>query len=160
MKHLPGFLVRVSCSALGLLAAAAYAETLAVNSPDIASGGGASSGSGPAGAFSLTSSIAQVDAAPVSTGGPYQLRGGFFAHYEALQVAGAPKLRLRPGPPNGIEVVWASSTSTSWVLQYNISNLASNGWTDVPQTPVVEGEDQVLSFDTPSTRIFFRLRKR
>jgi hypothetical protein len=144
-----------------LLSAQVQAAQVALPSAAVSSGGGLSEGMGAEGSYSLLGSVAAPAAAPLAAGGVFELRGGFFAHFNALQQAGAPRLRLRAGNPVGIEAVWPASTSSAWVLQYNATNnLAPGGWVDVTQPPHLDGEDQFHAFESLGIQVFFRLRRR
>ena len=136
-----------------LTAITAHAQSYSITSRAIASGGGTSSG----GPYAVTGAIAQHAASAASTGGSYSLSGGFFAQYMALQQSGAPHLIIR-GVGANVQVVWGSNVP-GWVLQSNVTDLASASWADVVGTPTVSGPEQFLQFAAGSGRVFFRLRK-
>jgi hypothetical protein len=137
----------------------ASGQNYSITSAKIAGGGGASSGTGAAGNFSVTGAIGQPDASAASSGGAYSISGGFFAQYMALQQTGAPKLIIRPGTGATVQVVWGANVP-SWVLQTNSTGLAPESWVDVIGAPTVNGAEQFHQFSTGGGgRVFFRLRK-
>lgn len=121
----------------------AHAQSYSIASHTIA-GGGSSSGTGVAGDFAVTGSIAQPEASAASTGGSYSVSGGFFSQYIALQQAGAPPLVVRQSGGN-VELVWGANVP---------------GWADVVEAPTVNGAEQSHAFAAGSGRAFFRLRLR
>ncbi len=150
MRHL------ILCLALPLLCSVtSHAQSYAITGT-VSGGGGVSSGTGAAGTFSVTSTIAQ-QAWNASTGSPYAVSGGFFSQYEALQTLGAPPLVIRRNGTN-VELVWGSNVP-GWVLQWNSGDLAPASWLDVVGTPSVNGTEQFIQFAAGSGRVFFRLRK-
>ena len=136
----------------------ARAQSYSITSHTIAGGGGTSSGTGTAGDFAVTGSIAQAEASVFSAGGSYSVSGGFFSQYIALQQAGAPRLTVRQSGGN-VELVWGSNVP-GWVLQTNVTNLSPAGWVDVVAAPAVDGAEQYHAFTASGGRAFFRLRLR
>lgn len=136
----------------------AHAQSYSITSATIINGGGGgpSSGTGVAGSFSVTGTLAQSDAHAASTGGSYSISGGFWSQYIALQTLGAPRLTIRPVGAN-IEVVWGSSVP-GWVLQQNAFDLAPANWVDVAGAPTVSGLEQYHAFPASGVRVFYRLR--
>ena len=141
---------------LGLGGLLASAQSYSIPSSKIASGGGKSTGTGPAGQFAVTGAIGQPDAHTASTGGTYRLSGGFFSQFMALQTHGGPRLVVRRNGLN-VEVAWPASVP-GWVLQVNTADLNNAAWSDVAGAPTVSGPDQFHSFPMGSGRVFFRLR--
>jgi hypothetical protein len=112
-------------------------------------GGGTSSGGG----YTLTGTIGQHDAAPASgaPGTDYRMEPGFWA--AVLPVPGAPELRMRLSGDNAI-LWWPSGTGH--VLQQSTDLVH---WEDVPETPVVSGQDlTVIQPAGEDVRRFYRLR--
>lgn len=151
MKHLPCILL-----ALVLGASVTRAQSYSITSGKITGGGGVSSGTGPAGTFAMTGTIAQPEAHPASTGGTYSLSGGFFSQYIAVQRLGAPRLIIRPNGAN-VELVWASNVP-GWVLQTNTADLNSASWADVAGAPSLSEPEQYHTFPMGPGRVFYRLR--
>jgi hypothetical protein len=135
-----------------------HAQSYSITSHSIAGGGGTSSGTGVAGDFAVTGSIAQPEASAASTGGSYSVSGGFFSQYIALQQAGAPPLVVRQSGGN-VELVWGANVP-GWVLQTNVTDLSPAGWADVVAAPTVNGAEQSHAFTASGGRAFFRLRLR
>ena len=120
-----------------LLPLASSAQNYAIDWYKVAGGGGASAG----GAYSVTGTIGQSDAGAMS-GGTYSLTGGFWAFY-AVQMAGAPTLRIFLTTTNTAVVAWPSP-SVGYALQSN-TNLATTAWLGVTNTVTgVGGENQVI----------------
>lgn len=139
-----------------LSAAVTQAQSYALASGAVTGGGGVSSGTGAAGSFSLTGTLAQ-QAWGAATGGAFSVSGGFLSQYYALQTAGAPPLTIRRNGGN-LELVWGANVP-GWVLQWNGGDLAPANWTDVAGAPVVNGAEQFHTFAVGSGPVFYRLRK-
>lgn len=85
-------------------------------------GGGTSTG----GVYSVSGTIGQHDAGPTMTNAQYSLTGGFWALPQAVQVEGAPTLKIVPGTPGNAVISW-TPPSTNWVLQENL-NFGTTNW--------------------------------
>ncbi len=129
------------------------AQNYSITSQVIAGGGGTSNG----GQYALTGAIAQREASPAATGGPYSISVGFLGQYMALQQIGAPNLTIR-GVGANLQVVWGSNVP-GWVLQANSAGLTPANWLDVVGTPTMSGSEQFHQFAASGGRVFFRLRK-
>jgi hypothetical protein len=134
-----------------LLAAIPASAQYTIDWSTLDGGGGQSSG----GAYTLTGTIGQPDAA-TSSGGSYTLHGGFWSAFAVVPTEDAPSLRIIRSGPN-VVLAWPNP-STSYQLQETLS-LSSPNWTDVNAAPgVVGNERQVNQTLNPGPR-FYRLRK-
>jgi hypothetical protein len=139
-------------SSLLLLAMAlpAYAQ-YEITSWTIDAGGGQSTGS----VYAVTGTIGQPDAG-THTGGSYTFIGGFWSFATVIQSEEVPLLRITHANAQVI-LAWPNA-STGYQLQLSPS-LSAPLWADVPQAPVIVGEEkQVTLLAEPGLR-FFRLRK-
>jgi len=137
---------------LSAVAAAVLAQNFAIPSFTVDGGGGTSSG----GTFSVSGTIGQPDAAPVSAGGTFAVTGGFWSALQLVQTPEAPVLAFR-GTGGTVQVFWPAN-APGWILQTSPS-MAAGTWTDVSGAPAVSGPDQFHSFViTGTARLFFRLR--
>ena len=124
-----------------------------MNWSTIDGGGGPSSG----GSFSLNGTIGQPDASAPMSGGAFTISGGFWPGVTDIR----PSLSIRHGTGNTVILSWLNP-STGYVLQQT-TQLASPPsaivWTDVAQTPVVNGANKEVTLPaTGQFRMFFRLR--
>ena len=139
--------------ALALAATAAFAAGPTIDWWTIDGGGGTSTGGG----FAVSGTIGQPDAGPVLSGGTFQLTGGFWAAWEAVQVAGAPRLSIRASGANVI-LSWPVA-ETGWTLHRSPS-LAVASWTPVTQPTVDTATEHTVTVPrTGSAPLFFRLQK-
>ena len=135
---------------LWLSAAAARAQSYAVDWFTIDGGGGSSSG----GVYALSGTIGQPDAGTLS-GGTYTLEGGFWGIVTAVQTSGTPLLRVDLTSTNTVLIAWPAP-SIGFSLQEN-SDLNTAAWTGVTNVPtVVDRENQVIISPLESSR-FYRL---
>ena len=135
---------------LWLSAAAARAQSYAVDWFTIDGGGGSSSG----GVYALSGTIGQPDAGTLC-GGTYMLEGGFWGIVTAVQTPGTPLLRVDLTSTNTVLIAWPAP-SIGFSLQAN-SDLNTAAWTGVTNIPtVVDGENQVIISPLESSR-FYRL---
>src|SRR5689334_23427049 len=106
----------ISVLALSLLlfaATSASAQSYSIDWYTIDGGGGTSTG----GVYSVSGTIGQADAGPMS-GGNFTLEGGFWSIVAAVQTPGAPTLRVVRTSTNTVIVAWPAS-STGFSLQQN-----------------------------------------
>lgn len=122
-----------------------------ITSSSVGGGGGQSTG----GAYVVTGSVGQPGAG-LQSGGVYTLAGGFWSLVAAVQVEGAPALRILH---NGAECVVAwPNPSTGFQLQASPS-LSASAWSDVNAVPVVVGAEKQISLPAEAGLRFFRLHK-
>lgn len=115
------------CLTTGLLAAAtAMAQTYTVDWSTIDGGGGSASG----GAYVLSGTIGQPDAAPTMTGGAFALTGGFWGVF-AVQVTDGPTLNIEYVTPTQIRIWWAPD-DPGWILQESANLPSSMCWSNSP----------------------------
>ncbi len=98
-------------SSLGL-PLAAFAQ-FSIDWFTVGGGGGTSTG----GVYSVSATLGQPDAGPMS-GGSYSLDGGFWSLISIVPMAGAPLLIIVNTGANAVKVCWPDP-STGWVLQQN-----------------------------------------
>lgn len=172
MKKQGRFLLR--CGGVGLILAGGHlrAQTYSVDWFKLAGGGGTSTSA----VYAISATIAQHDAgkqlshaglqpAPrvppaitaknvLKTSADYSLIPGFWAIY-ALQIPGAPRLRIVLTETNTAVVAWPAPSS-GWTLQLN-TNLDTIQWRPAPQSvEVIGGENQII-VSPPLGDSFFRL---
>ena len=142
-----------------LFAAAAMvlAQNFGIPSATVDGGGGTSTGSGGGKTFSVSGTIGQPDAAPVSSGGSFAVAGGFWAAFQTIQIPGAPVLGIRGAGSGTVQVFWPAAAA-GWILQASPS-MGPGSWADVTASPQTGGGDQFHSFNvTGSPHRYFRLR--
>jgi hypothetical protein len=113
-------------------------------------GGGTSTG----GAYSLSGTIGQTDAA-LLTGGNYTLQGGFWSLPEAVQTPGAPPLDIARAGGSFAVISWPAP-STGWQLQKS-SDLQA--WTPLTIAVVVQNGSNTVTAPVTPAREFYRLLK-
>src|SRR5436305_930050 len=124
---------------LALAATGVRAQNYSIDWYTVDGGGGTSTG----GVYSVSGTIGQPDAGHMS-GGVYSIDGGFWGIIAAIQLPGAPLLRIYKTPTNAVVVAWPAP-STGFSLQQNPVVNNAPGWTSVTNVPVVVGSDnQVL----------------
>ncbi|HNQ90500.1 MAG TPA: hypothetical protein PKM73_17945 [Verrucomicrobiota bacterium] len=135
-----------------LVCATLHAQPYDLRWHTIAGGGGASNG----GAFALSGTIGQPEAASMSDGS-YTIDGGFWTFWVNLQPL-TPLLSITLDPRlSSITVSWPLPAS-DWRLQENRC-LDSADWIQVAQTPQeVDGHMQWV-VELPTDRRFYRLFK-
>ena len=127
----------IACVGLWLCSISAQAQSYSIDWFTIAGGGGTSTG----GVYSVSGTIGQSDAGPMS-GGSFALEGGFWS-IVAVQTPGAPLLRVVFTSTNTVIVAWPAP-STGFSLQQNAA-LGTTNWSGVTNNSnVVGGEKQVL----------------
>src|SRR5262245_47928927 len=101
-------------------------------------GGGVASGGG----FTVNGTGGQPDAGRPMSGGASTITGGFWALPSAEP---QPSLAIRHGIGNTVILTWPNP-STGYVLQQtaNMSGLGG-GWTDVTQTPGINGANKEVT---------------
>ena len=87
-------------------------------------GGGTSTG----GVYTVTGTIGQPDAGGPMTNGQYSVTGGFWALPTAVQVVGAPTLKIVSAGPGQASISWTPNTA-GYVLQETWV-LAPANWTN------------------------------
>jgi hypothetical protein len=128
----------------------ANAQSYSIDWYKASGGGGTSAGSG----YTVSGTIGQHDAGGTLAGGNYSVTGGFWSVY-AVQVPGAPTLRIVLTSTNAAVVAWPSP-SVGYALQSN-TNLATTNWLDVSNTVSgVGGENQVI-IPSAGGKQYFRL---
>lgn len=127
----------------------ALAQSYSIDWSKISGGGGVSTG----GAYSVSGTIGQHDAALTSTGGNYSLTGGFWGVY-AIQAAGAPLLTIT-NSANIIVISWPSS-AVGFNLQMN-TDPATTNWTTAP-APTDNGVIKFITINAPTGNRFYRLK--
>ena len=136
---------------LSLAAPSARAQGYSIDWFTIDGGGGTSTG----GVFSVSGTIGQPDAGHMS-GGNYTLDGGFWGIIAAVQIPGAPILRLFRTTTNTVVLAWPVS-STVFSLQ-QAGNINVQNWGPVTnQQAVVNSENQVI-ISAPADNRFYRLK--
>lgn len=113
-------------------------------------GGGSMSSTG--GVYSVSGTIGQPEAGGPMTNGQYSVTGGFWVLPEAVQVAGAPLLKISPASPGSATISWTPD-ATGWVLQEN-ANLGSTNWINS-----ASGGSNPAIVPTALSRKFYRLHK-
>ncbi len=136
------------------LSLVADAQDLEVESYKVAGGGGTSSG----GAFTLSGTVGQADSGPVSNGGRFALRGGFWSRYIALQTPGAPTLTIiRTG--SNVQITWPANGATGYVLQESAALGPAAIWANAPSAVAQsDGINKVMIAVQPGHH-FFRLAR-
>jgi hypothetical protein len=108
----------------GLLSPVASFAQYSIDWSTIDGGGGTSTN----GQFTLSGTIGQPDAGGPMTNGQFSVTGGFWVLPTAVQVAGAPTLKIVPATPGNASISWSPNTP-GYVLQETLS-LASANWTN------------------------------
>jgi hypothetical protein len=144
-------IARVGIAAL--LVATAAAQDYAIDWFKVAGGGGTSSG----GAFTLTGTIGQADAAPPVSGGAFVLSGGFWGGVVAVQAEGAPALVVARNQNGSVTVSWPSP-STGWSLQRSDA-LSEGGWGPAPETVADDGAQKSVTVVSTVGFKFYRLAR-
>jgi hypothetical protein len=135
---------------LWLSSSAVQAQSYSVDWFAIAGGGGTSTG----GVYSLSGTIGQSDAGPMS-GGNFSLEGGFWS-IVAVQTPGAPLLRVVLTSTNTVIVAWPAP-STGFSLQ-QIAVLGTTNWSGVTNSRTVVGSENQVLIPLPVANRFFRLK--
>jgi hypothetical protein len=138
-----GFLI-----ALCLLTGSAQAQSYAITSSVISSGGGTSTN----GSYSVTGTIGQPAAGAKMTGGNFSLEGGFWQAITLVQTPGAPLLLITR---NGTQATISWDTAvTGFILQSTPSLSAPVNW-----QPVGGVANNSVNVPTTTGILFFRLRQ-
>ena len=132
----------------------AWGQQYSINWSKIAGGGGTSAG----GAYQVSGTIGQHDAAGPVTGGNYSLTGGFWSIISVVQTPGTPRLTVAFSfhPPT-VTVYWPAS-ATNYVLQQN-SDLTTVNWTPVGLPITTNGSTLSVTVSPPAGNLFFRLKQ-
>ncbi len=139
--------------AVALLLVQSGSGQYAIGKKAVASGGGSSTG----GAYTVTGTIGQFEASPVSGGISFAVGGGFW--YGGIPTPGAPGLTIRRLPDSGtVRVSWQDPGSI-YVLEesFGPNALQPGSWTPVPGPYPVEGGVFVHDIANPTGSRFFRL---
>jgi hypothetical protein len=116
-------------------------------------GGGPSAG----GSFTLNGTIGQADAGTMS-GASFVLSGGFWGGIVGI-IGPVPALSIRLVSGNDVILTWPNP-STGYVLQQTANMSApGGGWTDVTQTPVINGANKEVTLAATGAFCMFRLRQ-
>lgn len=118
----------------------------------IGGGGGTSSGGG----FSISGVAGQDDAGEM-VGDPFSLASGFWSRLTIQSIAAALQLTITLSSNGSVIIEWPA-TSTGYVLQQN-SNLGTDDWEPVPQTPAADGTTARVIVDASASARFYRLKK-
>ena len=137
---------------LSLGATLARAQNYSIDWFTIDGGGGASTG----GVYSVSGTIGQPDAGHMS-GGNYTLDGGFWGIIAAVQLPGAPLLRVVLTTTNTVVLAWPAP-STGFSLQQNPVVNNAPGWAGVTNVPVVVGSENQVIVSPPVGNKFYRLK--
>jgi hypothetical protein len=129
------------------------AQSYSIDWSTIDGGGGTSTG----GVYSVSGTIGQPDASPMS-GGNFTLQGGFWGIISAVQTTGAPLLSIARTTTNTVAVFWPSP-STGWTLQQNTNSVSSVNWSNVVSGIQDDGTTKTLIVNPPSGNRFYRLFK-
>ena len=114
----------------------------------VAGGGAASTNS----QFVLTGTIGQHDAGGPMTNGQYSVTGGFWVFPTAVQMPGAPLLKIAPAGPGQVTISWPPNTP-GYRLQ-ETATLAPANWTGSPS-----GAANPVTLPSTSAAKFYRLIK-
>ena len=139
------FLLSAGCGLL--LAGVAAAQPYTIDWSTIDGGGGTSTG----GVYALSGTIGQPDAGQAMTGGAYSLTGGFWS-IQAVQVEGAPLLKIVGAGPGQAEISWIPDPA-GWILQETPGFTPTN-WVNSPSGSA----NPVVVPATGNTK-FYRLHK-
>jgi hypothetical protein len=107
------------------------------------------------GAFSVTGTIGQPDAANAMTGGHFSLTAGFWSVIIEIQTTGGPTLYISYSN-NKVTVSWEAQDG--WVLQENSDLTAPTAWTNSSRVTTLNGVS-FHSIDNPADALFFRLKR-
>ena len=141
----------VACSIL-LTANTLRAQPYSIDWFTIDGGGGTSAG----GSYSVSGTIGQPDAGPMS-GGNYSLTGGFWSIISVVQNPGSPLLQISATTTNTVVITWPSP-SAGFLLQQN-PQLGTVNWINVSQSPADNGTTKSVVINPPSGTLFFRLKQ-
>jgi hypothetical protein len=138
---------------LFLLTATALASPFTMDWWTADGGGGTSSGGG----FELTGTIGQPDAGKM-VGGAYEISGGFWSGWEAIQTADGPPLSIRQSAAHVI-LSWPLSAN-GWTLQTSLT-MTTGSWTNVAQAVVDTATEHTVTVprNTAEPKRFFRLAR-
>lgn len=141
--------------ALCLLACPGQAQTYTLDWFTVDGGGGASAG----GIYTVSGTIGQPDAGPLS-GGIYKLEGGFWAATAGAPIAEpTPELDIFLTDTNTVVVYW-SGPATGWRLQVATSIPPSAGaWIDIAPPYQTQGSRIYHVETTARPQTFYRLIK-
>ena len=147
------FMKRAILALFGLcfLGGAAFAQTYSIDWFTIDGGGGTSTG----GVYTVSGTIGQPDAGHMS-GGNFTLDGGFWGIVGAVQIPGAPLLRVLLTSTNTVVVAWPAP-STGFSLQQN-TDLRTTAWTGITNTVNVVGSENQIIVAPPTGNRFYRLK--
>jgi len=144
-----GMVLAASLCILGLFSAPAQTYTIDWFTID---GGG---GTITSGIYTVSGTIGQPDAGHMS-GGNFTLDGGFWGMIGAVQIPGAPLLRVLLTSTNTVLVAWPAP-STGFSLQQNM-NLNTTVWAGVTNTVNVVGSENQIIVAPPAGNRFYRLK--
>ena len=115
-------------------------------------GGGTSAGGG----FAVSATIGQPNAGAPMTGGGFTLTGGF---WPGVPAEPGPKLSIRHGSGSTVVLFWPNP-SAGYVLEQT-ANMSGpgGGWSNVTQTPSVNGGNKEVTVPITGQACLFRLRR-
>ncbi len=153
-SSLPGRLGRWSFGVLlGLLAANASAQNIALTHSVIANGGGVSAKA----QYQIEGTIGQGGAGGAFSGGAYKLGSGFWTLAVVLQSADTPLLQATL-VGNDLVLSW-SGDAPSFVLQSTATVAAPLSWAASPHPVVYANGQFTVTVPWTGTYQFFRLRR-
>jgi hypothetical protein len=123
----------------------ANAQSYSIDWSTIDGGGGTSTG----GVYSVSGTIGQPDAGAMS-GGNYMLQGGFWSGLTTAR----PWLRIWIEVTD-VVLAWPFTAGACQLQQAD--NVATPGWSDVSETPVVVGDEYHVTLPLAGFQQFFRL---
>jgi hypothetical protein len=138
----------LACALLLLVNRHASAQAYSIDWYTIAGGGGASTGS----VYSVSGTIGQPDLGGPLTNGQYSVTAGFWALPTAIQVVGAPTLRIVRASPGQVTISWSPNTA-GYVLQ-ETAVISPANWINSPS-----GATNPVTIPTTQPAKFYRLFK-
>jgi len=137
-----------SCCVTLFVALAARSQNYAIDWYTIAGGGGTSTG----GVYSVSATIGQSDAGGPLMNGQYSVTGGFWALPTAIQVVGAPTLKIVRSGPGQVTISW-SPNAAGYVLQ-ETAVISPANWINSPS-----GAANPVTIPANMPAKFYRLSK-
>jgi hypothetical protein len=108
------------------------------------------------GQFALSGTIGQPDAGTL-IGGNFKIEGGFWSGVAALQIPGAPLLKIQRGP-TGLAVISWSRSVTGFTLEETTAP-GNSTWTNTPYPVVETANDHTVTVPATNGLRIFRLRR-
>jgi hypothetical protein len=138
-----------------LIPAVSLAQSYSITWNKVTSGGGTSSGTNGASAFSVSGSIGQPDTGGAMRGGSYSVTGGFWSFISVVETQGQPSLSITHAG-NSVVISWPNIRGYS--LQQNSNLAASASWvaSGYSVTTNANGTNSI-TISAPPGSLFFRL---